>query len=548
MKLRFVNKAVPLAVFLFVAFSCFISLLTIFYGTESYSMLHIFSHDESDQVARLQRLLENNTLDTGGFKGGFYSYGQFYPTVAFWVMKSISLFGFESVNYQFTALTLKIISILAYFFSVYFIYRVIRLMGGIESISAAFAFIFAVIPNYWDWASAIHPDTLQMLTLILPMYALLKINNKYLSIIVASFIVGISFGTKYAGFFAVILIAAYVFLVILQRHLEYRKSNNIRAFFLLSSWSVISFLLGWLLFNPYVLTHFNKFFSEMISQSNSIKFGYGNLINNNGFEWFTIFYDQLGILNSFFLLFGVITGIAFIAIKIIETIKSKEYSKFFDDKLFSIVTAVSIYVIFSSLYLILVVKYREVRYGFHVLPYLIFLSFYGFNCLISRIKINNIFVLIMSISIIIFSYSSYSSNLSNLSSRYSEKLNNPYLDAGEWMVNNYSSETAILAGTYSYVPNDFFKRYSMTYDLNNQSVLHFDPDVIVMNNSVPGRYVWKKPGTLFKSLDIDESSWSYWDDKEMLDEYLRFYSNLVSVDSNWIIVYESDSVVIFEKK
>ena len=86
------SKTTTIIVFSLVIFSCFAALLTIYFGTESYSLLHVFSHDESDQVARLQRLLERDTLDTGGFKGGFYSYGQFYTTIAFCLMKFLSLY------------------------------------------------------------------------------------------------------------------------------------------------------------------------------------------------------------------------------------------------------------------------------------------------------------------------------------------------------------------------------------------------------------------------------------------------------------------------
>ena len=71
----------------------------------------------------------------------------------------------------------------------------------------------------------------QMLTLILPMYALLKIKSRYLSIIVASFLIGLSFGTKYSGLFAVILIASYVVITIMQRYIIFDKKNNIKIFF-----------------------------------------------------------------------------------------------------------------------------------------------------------------------------------------------------------------------------------------------------------------------------------------------------------------------------
>ena len=106
-----------------VLFSCFAILLTVFYGTESYSVLHVFSHDESDQVQRLQRLLEKDTLNTGGFIGGFYSYGQVYPTVAFWLAKLLGAFGFEQTSYQLLTLVLKVLSTVFYYISGYVLFK-----------------------------------------------------------------------------------------------------------------------------------------------------------------------------------------------------------------------------------------------------------------------------------------------------------------------------------------------------------------------------------------------------------------------------------------
>lgn len=539
------NKIVPVIVFTLLIFSCFASLLTIFFGTDSYSMLHVFSHDESDQVQRLQRLLEKDTLNTGGFKGGFYSYGQFYSSIAFWSIKIISIFGFGLTDFQVAALTLKIISIIAYFFSIFFMYKVINLIVMNQSISAAFAFIFAVFPNYWHWSSSIHPDMVQMLTLILPIYALIRIKRRYLSIIVASFLIGLSFGTKYSGLFIVILIAVYVLISIIQRHIIFKKNNNIMVFFILSSWSAISFLLGWLLFNPYVLVHFNKFFEELSIQTGYLKYGLGTYIDPSGFKWFTIFYHQLGLFNSVIVAGGVIIAFFFLVRQIIKAINNKDYLDVLDNKIFSIMTSVSIYVIVASIYLLLVVKYREVRYGFHILPYLVILSAYGFNYVFEYLKLNKIIIFLFSLLVVSLTYPTYSSNLVDLSSQYRSKLSNVYLDAGEWMENNYSQDMAVLAGTYSYLPDDYFNRYSMTYDLNKKSIDDFYPDIVVMNNSVPGRYVWKKPGTKFADLELDIFPWK---DQFMLDEYVNFFKEMVSNDSDWIISYETHEIVIFEKR
>jgi len=125
-----------------VLFSCFAILLTVFYGTESYSVLHVFSHDESDQVQRLQRLLEKDTLNTGGFIGGFYSYGQVYPTVAFWLAKLLGAFGFEQTSYQLLTLVLKVLSTVFYYISGYVLFKTMLALNIKKILTYVFTFVF----------------------------------------------------------------------------------------------------------------------------------------------------------------------------------------------------------------------------------------------------------------------------------------------------------------------------------------------------------------------------------------------------------------------
>jgi len=67
-----------------------------------------------------------------------------------------------------------------------------------------------------------------------------------------------------------------------------------------------------------------------------------------------------------------------------------------------------------------------------------------------------------------------------------------------------------------------------------------------MNDSVPGRYVWKKKDTLLSDNDFIYKN--QWKDRAMVDEYGVFLKEIASKESPWEIVYETNNVVIFERK
>ncbi|MBT5400801.1 hypothetical protein HOL24_09715 [bacterium] len=522
-----------------VLFSCFAILLTVFYGTESYSVLHVFSHDESDQVQRLQRLLEKDTLNTGGFIGGFYSYGQVYPTVAFWLAKLLGAFGFEQTSYQLLTLVLKVLSTVFYYISGYVLFKTMLALNIKKILTYVFTFVFLIFPTYWTWSYTVHPDTLQMITIILPAYILLKVRNLKFSIVLASFVIGVSFGTKYSGIFLSIIIMSYVLISAINLKMVFRE------FFILSSWSFIAFIVGWLLFNPYVIVNFSKFFTELYLQGDYLKYGVGVPLNQNGLEWFRIYHYEFGSTLSLLLVAGITSTILKYSYQFLMCRSRGACKSFFSNRENIFIVSIIIYLAISLAYLIIIVKYREVRYSYHLLPYIILLSAYGFNLLISRYKIKKCYILVVSLFVIFHSYKLYDSNLRQLSVLYESKIENPLIKSGEWLKNNFSRDTSVLAGTYSYVESDYFKRYSMTYELNAKTIDNFFPDVVVMNRDIPGRYVWKKPGTLLSDLDFNYGTW---EDKELLNDYELLYKKMTKKGSEWKVAYEDDAVVIFSKQ
>jgi hypothetical protein len=537
----FLNLISKIVLSVFLLFSVYASFLTIYNGSENDSILRVYSDDEHGQVIRLQRMLSSDSIDAGGFKNGFYHYGQVYNSAAYGIIKLLEHFGFEKGDYQLSVLVLKMLSITSYVLSIILIYLVLKSTGVSEYIASIFALLLAVHSDYWGWATTIHPDTLQMCLLMLSILIFLKINNINLAILTSSFIIGMAFGTKYSGVFVSVFIAAVIVLQTFNKE-NIPKNNRINYFINISSWSIISFFFGWILLNPFTLSRFNRLLVDLKFQSQNLtSLGGGSVLNNNWLEWFFMFKDEYGKLISWV----IFLGIASLFFEIIKQAKLSKFKNLIDNREWITTISLLISNFIGVLILLFIIKYREWRYAFHILPFILILSGYGINLLLKRASFSWL-NLIIFISLLFFIFPKAVSNFELLAYTHKTESTNPYVAAGKWLKNKYDKNTRVLSGVYSYVDLDHFRTVEYTFDVTANNIKLFQPDIIFMNDSVPGRYVWKANGTIFK-----DKSFVYkkkWKDQDMVNEYGHLFLKLLSSDSNWAIVYETESVVIFERK
>ena len=536
------SKAV-LSIFLLLSF--YSSILTIYNGSENDSILRVYSDDEHGQVIRLQRMLALNSIDAGGFKEGFYHYGQAYSSLAYGLINILDHFGFNKYSYQASVLVLKILSITGYVLSIILMYLVLRSIGTSEFISSLFSLFFAAHSDYWGWATTIHPDTLQMCLFLLSLLLFVKIKNINIAVLVSSFVIGISFGTKYSGIFLTIFIASVVILHTFGRKNDKLEYSNLNYFVNISSWSIICFFFGWILLNPYVLYRFNRLLIDLSYQSKSISvIGGGRILNNNWFEWFSMFISQYGVVISSIISLGILFLLINLLLDFIKQKKANNLSNFvFDRKNITLISLFTSLVV-NSIFLFVVIRYREWRYAFHILPFVFVLSGYGTHLLLKKYS-NNILNIVLFICAFILLMPKAIANFELLATTHENEIENPYVAAGRWLQKNYDQDTRILSGVYSYVNSDYFKTVEYTFEVTDETIRLFEPDVIFMNDSVPGRYVWKRPGTKF--VDNELVYGKGWKDQELVNEFGELFIRLTSSDSNWNVAYESDNVVIFEQ-
>lgn len=527
-------------------------------GVDSEAVMMVFSHDESDQTQRMFRLIQQDTLDTGGFINGFYSYGQFYPTIVFGIAKALSIIGLDPLTFRDVAVIMKLVSCFFYAASIVGLWVVLRCFKVDKTLAAAFSFALLAFPDYWTWATVVHPDTAQMFTLLLPVWAALRIGNWTSAAILSAFLVGVSFGTKYNGLFMSAFVAFFVcFYLFLEARASGHRRPVVNRLIFRSALCINAFIFGWLIFNPFVLMHFPKFFDEVTNQADYLRYGVGVTLDQNGFKWFTIYADQFGFALSVFMAVGVVGALVlnlaayrvWFAGRDEDGPNTDTVAADLPDREQIVITSLAFYLVVASLYLIVVVKYREIRYAYHIVPVLLILSAYGLDRIARRllgtVLQQSLVPLAISAVMIMVALPGFLAGLNQASDKFVERRDNEVIRAGDWVAAKYTGENSVLAGTYSYVPEDHFNRLSYTYELNFDQIDSMKPSLIVMNDSVPGRYAWKQKGSLLKDVNIIESPG--WEDRRMVESYGAMMRAFARGETAYRLVYESETVMIFER-
>ncbi len=129
-----------------------------------------------------------------------------------------------------------------------------------------------------------------------------------------------------------------------------------------------------------------------------------------------------------------------------------------------------------------------------------------------------------------------------LADEMEEKQTSPYVAAERWMESRYSPDAKILAGFYSYLPKERFRRGLVSYNVGLKKIEKMRPEVIVFNEEIPGRFIWKKDGTKLEAQQFRETN------LDGAKTHTQAMLYLLSRESPYGIVYEQPEVVIFERK
>lgn len=491
-------------------FLAFINLGT---ASKNIELLQVFNLDEGAGTWQLLQNVQNRDFNPRGF----FNYGYAYINMSHMLVKVIGFVGINTDSEQVLAITLRAVSLISWFLTGFFIFKAARNL----SLQVHFALLASasllMLPNVFEYAQFVHPDLLQVLFCSIAIYVLTNKRDTYFSVLLAAAFLGLAFGTKYSGIFllpAVFLLLGYQF---------YKRRIDPIKFTIYTTLSVGLFLAFWIALNPYVLKEFPLFLEDFQYESQHVKRGHWRAEPANPLLWFEVLFSQFD-----YLIFVLTIGIA-------SALYSLKTALFEKKELM-----VGIFLLCFMLgfgYLMLEVNMRRPRYLFHLLPLLVLVAFYGLNQVNLRLK-NRAILPLLVLALLLFpmreSYAVYE--------RYSQKMEHPYVKAGEWMKERYPEGIKVLSDYYSYLPKEHFVNAYHTFGVTKEEIDGHQPQVIVINKSLSGMRSWKVDGSSFKDLRIEAT------DRDGAEALKDFQLWLFSEGSGWKIVYEELNIVILEKE
>jgi multisubunit Na+/H+ antiporter MnhF subunit len=340
-----------------------------------------------------------------------------------------------------------------------------------------------------------------------------------------------AFGTKYGGIF----ILPFLFVPALLNDspevtLAGKIKRRIPPF-------IGFFLLGWLIFNPYVIfnfIHFVRWLKLIIVYTLTGFVGsQGQIAPADPMLWFPALYRAFSPPSSLVLLAGLVPALW----SLIRAMKTRESLRT-PDTLNRIVIAT--YCLFALIHIILGVKSREIRYAFHLIPFIVLLSFVGWSVLSRWTEERGRTFLAFALLLLIAP-----ANLNAVQSMAfcSNKESDTRLASGRILEERYAPDTRILADFYSYVPPKF-RNSHIEWGIKRESILREKPLVVIINKNMTGRWIWKAPGTSFRDVSFLTSP-SY-RENELRGAQEVFSMLFQGKDGPYRVIYEDDYMGILE--
>lgn len=482
-------------------------------ASKNIELLQVFNLDEGAGTWQLLQNVNNRDFDPRGF----FNYGYFYINSTHLLVKAFGFLGVDTSDEQLIAVCLRAISFMSWMLSGLFIFLTCRRLNLSLSLSVLCGAAILLSPGVFTYAQMVHPDLLQMCLCCWAVYYLSKPGIKPLEISSSGLILGLAFGTKYSGIF---LLSIPAFILLFQFLAKEIKLKQLLAYGMLC---LVFFLFAWIASNPYVISDWSLFVEDFQYESQHVARGHWRAESNNPLLWLSIFWDQLGPI----LILGILSALGFFVWR--EKLGLNSNHRYVQILLIAFILGLA--------YLMIQVNMRRPRYLFHLLPLLMISGFYGLQLIKERVKKPLIISLVLLIALAFPIVSS-----SKIYSELSQKMEHPYVKAGEWMAKEYEAGIKILSDYYSYVPKEHFTNAYHTFGITQSEIEGHRPALIVLNKSISGMRSWKLPNTEFSELKIEAT------DRDGSEELNAFHLKLFSPNSTWKVVYEELNIVILEKE
>jgi hypothetical protein len=492
-------------------------------------MMSVFESDETAAVLRTQKNIAEGDVSPDGM----FQYGFLFNTLAYWSARFFKFLGYSrDTTVAFIAINYRLLTVFSFILLLFFFQRLSLLVVKSRELSWLSVLLLASVQQIYYWSQTIHPDITQTLLIVAAAWAALR-KHTFRSAFLGAFLAGMAFGTKYGGIF----ILPFLFVpALLNDRPDLSMKEKIRS---KAPLFLACFLLGWLIFNPYVIfnfIHFVRWLKLIVLYTLTGFVGsQGQIAPANPILWFPVLYRAFSPPSSLVLLAGLVPALW----SLIRALNRRESLRT-PDTLNRIVIAA--YCLFALIHIILGVKSREIRYAFHLVPFIVLLSFVGWSVLSRSIEERGRTILLFALLLLIAP-----ANLNAVQSMAfcSNKESDMRLASGRILEERYTPDTRILADFYSFVPPKF-RNSHIEWGIKQESILREKPLVVLINKNMTGRWIWKAPGTSFRDGSfVTNPSFRESDLREAREVFSTLFQG---EDGPFRLVYEDDHVGILERR
>ena len=294
--------------------------------------------------------------------------------------------------------------------------------------------------------------------------------------------------------------------------------------------TTIVFLLAFVIASPYSLASW-QFFKGMTIQSSFTSAGDIFRVSGNGFEWFAILGSPslLGIVNGILL----VVALSSFLVKTWTTRGGEAFS--YKGLLWAWALLFLAYAFFR-------VNLRHDRYMLVILPVLyILLGMFvaeTLDFIWERFRQKTAYFFVAAAIAVVCATDiagGFARQAELIEARQSREINNPAIQAGEWLEANYSPSARILYDKYSYIP-PVFTRVWGTYNMSASLIENFRPRIIVINPAIRD---------IFRDASLADS---YVRGPEKFMESHDFYNAMEEQRLGYVLAADFNGIKIYVKE
>lgn len=458
-------------------------------GAEDFGVAGLFSTDE-----QLAGTLVRAMLDHGNFGlSHFFSYGPLDLYVARLLLWPPSLVSRPSDHA--ILLTLRLVSLAGGAGSLALTYFLAWRLWD-RSTAVAATILLAVSPTLFAWSTIAHPDSVQLLLLLVGLnFALnLCMRSERRSLLLASLFASLAFASKYGGFLLLPPIWA----------ADAAGKNAVRGW--IWTWAIdvalsfVVFVVAFLAVDPNVFGEPRRFISQALNESSLAHSGHLFTIAPSPAGWLKLLAS-----NDLFGLPGLALAVAGLVGWVVSDIIRKVPSMQGRMRLL-----MALWTLGYLLFLLIWVSDRQARYALPILPGLALFAASSLVWLARHLPLRGFALTVL----LLLTVTGPSQSLLSYEQGQAKRLQDPTMAqriaAGHWLGSNFDMTTPVLYDAYAYVPSRF-SNSEESFGMTRAQIAFFSPQVIVTDIAIDSRFQEPSLAATYRDgpLVYDEISATY---------------------------------------